>query len=239
MSTEIKIHGAQMSIIRALLFTPEAGFAELQKPTALDSDHFKFHIAKLVELQLVEKITKGRYKLSQKGKEFANKLDTDTNTVERQPKTSVLIVAYRTNPETGLFEQLLQQRLKNPYYGYWMRFGGKVRWGETVTEAAGRELAEETGLSADLTLGGIYHKMDYREETKDMLEDKFFYLIKATNLTGELIETIEGGKNAWLTNDQLTGQDKVMQGIDKTLEQCLKNELEFIEEKVYYQPEDY
>ena len=55
MSLEIDIHTAQSSILRELLFHPTAGFSQLQKPTGLDGDHFKFHIARLVELGYVEK----------------------------------------------------------------------------------------------------------------------------------------------------------------------------------------
>ena len=57
MSHEINIHEAQSHILRELLFHTEAGFADLQKPTGLDSDHFKFHIARLVELKYVESFT--------------------------------------------------------------------------------------------------------------------------------------------------------------------------------------
>ena len=75
MSLEVKIHDAQMVILRELLFHPSAGFAELQKNTHLTSDHFNFHINRLVELGLVEKIARGHYSLSSKGKEYANRLD--------------------------------------------------------------------------------------------------------------------------------------------------------------------
>ncbi|MCB9823210.1 hypothetical protein H6800_02960 [Candidatus Nomurabacteria bacterium] len=53
MSLEVKIHEAQTVILRELLFQPSAGFAELQKSTNLSSDHFNFHIGRLVELELV------------------------------------------------------------------------------------------------------------------------------------------------------------------------------------------
>ncbi len=88
MSLEIDVHSAQVSIMRELLFHPSAGFAELQKPTGLDSDHFKFHINRLVELGYVEK-QDGKYALSIKGKEYANRLDTEKHEVEKQPKISV------------------------------------------------------------------------------------------------------------------------------------------------------
>ncbi len=45
---------------------------------------------------------------------------------------------------------LLAQRAKPPLAGVWSLPGGKVEAGETVAEAALRELGEETGIVADL-----------------------------------------------------------------------------------------
>lgn len=239
MGTEIKIHDAQMSIIRALLFTPEAGFAELQKPTDLDSDHFKFHIAKLVDLGLVDKIAKGRYKLSQKGKEYANRLDTESNTVEKQPKVSVIINGWRTRENSQDTEYLVQQRLKNPYYGYWARIGGKIGWGETILEAAARELVEETGLTATLEVVGLLHKMDYAKETDTMLEDKLFFLVRARDFEGSLIQDFEGGRNEWLTLDEIKKQPKVFQGLTELPGEYTGDNFSFIERKYEYDENDF
>jgi hypothetical protein len=125
MSLEVKIHQAQTTILRALLFLPAASYADLQKPTGLSSDHFNFHIARLVEIGLVEKVSRGRYYLTSQGKEYANRLDTDNNTIERQPKSAVIIGLTRVH--NGEIEYLFQQRLKNPYYGFWGLPSGKIR----------------------------------------------------------------------------------------------------------------
>lgn len=64
MGLDINIHSAQTSILRELLFHPHAGYAVLQKPTGLTSEHFNFHITRLVDLGLVEKVTRGTYRLT-------------------------------------------------------------------------------------------------------------------------------------------------------------------------------
>ena len=45
---------------------------------------------------------------------------------------------------------LLVERGKEPWKGKWSLPGGSLEFGETVREAAQRELAEETGVAADL-----------------------------------------------------------------------------------------
>lgn len=45
---------------------------------------------------------------------------------------------------------LLVERGKEPWKGKWSLPGGGLEFGETVREAAARELAEETGVTADL-----------------------------------------------------------------------------------------
>ncbi len=209
MTHEVKIHEAQVSILRELLFHPHATFAKLQKPTGLSSDHFTFHIARLVELGYVDRVKSGTYQLTSKGKEYANRLDTDNNTIERQPKVAVILACER---EDGLW--LFQERLKNPYFGFWGFATGKMRWGESIKETAARELDEETGLTADMRICGVYHEVVRSEESEEMLEDKMFFVVHCTNLQGTLTEVFEGGRNQWRSLEDIHAEEKKFTSVD-------------------------
>ncbi len=232
MSLEIKIHAAQVSILRELLFHPSAGFAQLQRPTGLTSDHFTFHIGRLVELGLVERAARRQYRLTQLGKEYANRLDTDNNTVERQPKTAVILAIERTT-SSGTVQYVFQERLKNPYYGFWGLPTGKVRWGETILQTAERELLEETGLMADFRIAGVYHEQVLSEESGDMLEDKIFFVAHGTNPRGDLLEEFEGGANQWLSFDDAHKKAKKFDSFEMELD-ILSSKEWLIERKTRY-----
>ena len=228
MSHEVKIHDAQTSILRELLFRPKASFAELQKPTALTSDHFNFHIARLVELNYVEKVGRGCYSLTQKGKEYANKLDTDDNTIERQPKSAVILAIEKDG------KWLFQERLKHPYFGFWGFPSGKIRWGETIAETAARELLEETGLTATNTYKGVYHEQVFSAETNEQLEDKIFHVFYCFDVKGELIEKFEGGRNAWKTLSEAITEPQVFESMQFEADIAV-GKISFIERSVSYQ----
>lgn len=234
MSYEASAHDAQMKILRKLLFSPSASFAQLQKSTGLTSDHFNFHIKKLNEVGYIEKRADGHYSLTRNGKEYANRMDTDENVIERQPKLAVVLVI-----ENSDGKYLQQQRLKQPYYGFWGFATGKIRWGETVIEAAARELLEETGLTADLRVSGLFHKLDYDKMSGELLEDKYFSIVFGTNPQGQLIVDDEGHHNEWMNLDEVLAQDKVFESIDTTIEYARKPGYDFFEKRYEYHPEEY
>lgn len=236
MSYEANTHPAQIAILRHLLFTPQASFAGLQRGTALTSDHFTFHIKKLVEQGYVEKENTS-YRLTQKGKEYANRMDTDENTIEKQPKVSVVITLERKN-ERGEREFLFQQRKKNPYFDFWGRVGGKVRWGESVIEAANRELLEETGLTATLSYKLLYHKRDFDKVAGELLEDKLFLCVYANEYKGELIERFEGGINKWMTMQEFQRQPKRFTSVD-LFTALIDEGVSFAEREFYYDKSEY
>ena len=136
-------------------------------------------------------------------------MDTDENEIEKQPKISVALIVERQQNQRREF--IVQQRLKQPYFGFYGRLGGKVRWGESFEDAAARELAEETGLIGSFTFSHIFHKRDYRTSDGSLLEDKVFVVMHCDNATGEMMEEFEGGKNFWMTQEEFVAQNKIFE----------------------------
>lgn len=198
------LHKIQMLILRELLFHPNSRFTDLNIK-GLTSDHFSYHINTLMEENYVEKGDQG-YSLTPKGKEFANQMDTEEVIIEKQPKIAVMVVPIKYEEDKKYL--LVQERTKEPYFGYRGFITGKIRYGEKVLETAKRELEEETGLTCEeMHLKRIVHNHVVLEESGDLVEDKMFYIITAVNPTGKIINT-KNGKNFWVTEKEFYELDK-------------------------------
>ena len=228
-------HTAQMKILRALLMDSAKSFSELQKASTLTSDHANFHIKQLINAGLVAHVKKeyGKYQLTRTGKEYANRMDTDEIIIEKQPKLSIVILLLNSKGE-----KLCQERLKQPYYGYWSHPTGKIRWGEEVLEAASRELMEETGLTAKLTVRGIEHRIDH-DKAGHLLEDKYFFIIDGIEPKGDLIESTDGLRNFWVAPDVYNNHDKIfgMRNVNKRIHE--RENAVFLEHTFTFDAEDY
>jgi 8-oxo-dGTP pyrophosphatase MutT (NUDIX family) len=192
-----ELHEVQASILRELLFHNGTNFAALNK-LGLTNDHFTFHINRLLKEEIVEK--KGKlYFLTQKGKQFASKLDIDALKMERFGTPGVALTAKKIIK--GVPHYLIQQRLKEPFYGYYGFINGKIRFGEYSIDTAKRELLEETGLTGRPTMLGVAHKMRGPSPSEIKL-DHFFFLYIIKNPKGNLKDT-EEGKNFWKTISEI------------------------------------
>ncbi|MBN1373840.1 NUDIX domain-containing protein [Candidatus Dojkabacteria bacterium] len=224
----IDLHPFQMIVLKKLLFLPTARFRDL-KIEGLTTDHLTYHINKLIKLGLVSKINT-IYTLTPEGKEFSNRIDEHSSQIEVQGKRGVLVrVSRKIGRKT---EYLASKRLKHPFYGYIGFHTGKIRAGETVYEAARRELLEETGLIVKtLKFGGIDHFVDFDKEGK-FLRDQYFYWFDVTEFEGELIidNPEEGVSNFWITKQALK-KEKVFPGLWDRAYWENKKSIIFVEQK--------
>lgn len=65
--------------------------------------------------------------------------------MNRRPLIGVGAVVFNAGGDV-----LLIRRGKEPQYGRWMVPGGALEWGETLEEAAVREVREETGIEIEI-----------------------------------------------------------------------------------------
>lgn len=124
---------------------------------------------------------------------------------EQRPRlTSAVLVV-----KDGKF--LLAERKKENYHGYWVIPGGGVKFGETIQDAALREIKEETNMDVDLVkligpkevinVPGNYHSVTFFhlanpkssegdiEANDDVSDAKFFTLEEIKNL--KIAESVE------------------------------------------------
>lgn len=214
-----KLHEVQASILRELLFANGSNFASLNK-LGLTNDHFTFHIQRLQKEGIIEK-KDGKYYLTQKGKTYASKLDVDRLVMERQGTPGVAVTARKVIK--GRVHYLIQQRLKEPFYGCHGFINGKIRFGDTSLQTAKRELKEETGLTGKPEILCVYHKIRGPKRSEIKL-DNFFFVYIVRNPKGKLKDTIEG-KNYWLTVDQIK-KLKTFPGFESVLEVVQKGKYE-------------
>jgi hypothetical protein len=203
---EIEIHSAQAKALVELLYKKEAGFAELNL-LGLSTDHFAFHLRRLVKRGLIEKTAQG-YRLTIAGKEYANRFESSQGEViyQKQAKLGVLPCGVRKRRGRERC-YLLQERLKQPFFGISGFMSGKIQLGESVFETAAREFREETGLEGEMEFKGVLHKREY-SASQELLEDEFFYIVRIDNPRGMLKESFLGGRNFWLTEEEIKKLEK-------------------------------
>jgi len=194
-----QLHPLQLRILKKLLFAQDLRFSELKPRRNVENNLFVFHLDKLIKAGYIGK-KDSKYLLTDKGKEFANRIDTDRLFIELQSKLSAWICCTRIKNRSKQY--LIYTRLKQPFYSCQGFMSGKVRFGEKVIGAAKRELKEETGLEGNPKVISIKHYLVFDKLTKDLLEDKFMFLCLVENPKGKLKANKEG-KFEWVDEGSL------------------------------------
>ncbi len=231
------LHQVQVAVLNTLRHTQTARFSTLMQVTTLTSDTFKFHVQKLTKLGYIEKSAAGQYCLTVRGKEFANNLDEAKLATQRQPKLSVLVLASKNDTQDEpLF--LVQKRLRSPYFGFWSCIGGPIQWGQDAEDVAAAELKKQTGLTATCAVRAFYRQRDYEAGSNELLEDKLFIVLEATEVSGELSNDWYGGKNAWMSEHDFAQQPKHFASVCEAIK-ILRTSQTYVSHETHYDLNDY
>lgn len=201
------INGVQADILRQLFNNDSLRFAKLNVGQ-VSSDQFSYHLRQLIKYGLITKTTDNIYSLSPKGRTRTIMLYPNKAGFIEQGFLAVRIILTKT--ENGQEYFLVQERKQVPYQGTYSTVGDKILFGEDVADAAVRAMKAQTGLDCDMQLLGVKHYKDlYRGE---IMQDKYFFVFRATNPVGTLQDSGKGRKNLWLTLEEVRQTGRTIQG---------------------------
>jgi ADP-ribose pyrophosphatase YjhB (NUDIX family) len=141
------MHAYERHILHTLTLRGEARYRDL-KPSKAESNLFVYHLKKLTREGYIGK--KGTaYVLTAAGNRYVDKLSLASFEPRSQPKIVTVVIC--TNKEG---KYLIYTRKREPFYGMKGFPYGKIHVGETIGEAADRELYEKCGITASLVHKG-------------------------------------------------------------------------------------
>ena len=86
--------------------------------------------------------------------------------------------------------------------------GGEVEKGESIYQAASRELKEETGLDANLKIIGNMRQIR-KDAEGNVIEDGVFYICYTDEIEEKEIKTNKEGEYFWISLDEVENLEKI------------------------------
>ncbi len=105
---------------------------------------------------------------------------------------------------------LLVQRNKQPDEGLWGFPGGHVEWGETVLDAAARELREETGVIAEPLVYLDNLDLLLRDDSGQIRAHYLLVGVACRYVSGTPVAADDARNAQWFPVDQITSGDLPM-----------------------------
>lgn len=209
------MHHIQRDILRSLLGAPSRRFKDL-KPAGLESNIFMYHLKTLIKEDLVEKTDDG-YSLTSKGKHFVDRANLASLKVRIQPKTITILAIENTEGKLVILE-----RLHQPFIHHKGFPSGKIHYGESLQQAAERELHEKTGFTnVPLTFrGNFIMRYDKDGETVNHIIGYVFSGVMQGNeplaFETEYFRSYWGDKSELYTDNRFKGHPELFELLEKT-----------------------
>jgi len=195
------------SILQRLIFNPKLSFSQLWD-RSVESNKFTYHLKTMLKNGLIIK-KRDKYSLTKKGIDFVTYVDSIKVEVTKQPLVVVFCLVRKGS------KILVHRRLKEPFYGYCGTPGGKVSFGDTIIEAARKELREETDLEANNgRLISVRSMRTYDKKTKELIHHHIGFTFEFTDFGGELINRTKVGENFWCDRSKLKKLDIFPEMVD-------------------------
>lgn len=171
------MHPFRQHILKELTLANTKKFSDL-KPNGIESNLFVYHLKSLVTEGFIRKAGQA-YQLTGLGKRYIDKLSLRNFQPRFQPKIVTVIIGKNSKGD-----YLLCHSSRQPFYGKYCFPYGKIHFGETLDEAAHRELKEKTGLSATLVHRGDAYLTIYEKE--ELVAHMLCHVFWGTNFKGNL-----------------------------------------------------
>ncbi len=217
------MHRLQQHILSQLIHNPVRRYADL-KPEDIEGNLFMYHLRQVMAAGWVIKREDGKYELTAEGLRYAETLSLKTLSPRIQPRIVTLLVCRNGNGEI-----LLYRRNRQPLIGMSGFPYGKIHLGETIAEAASRELSEKTGLTAKLAHRGDGYITTYVDQ--EMVSQIMFHLFEGTNIKGQLTHHNDG-EAYWVALSEL-GRIKYLPSVPELLRLLDGNHKFFFTELVF------
>lgn len=113
------------------------------------------------------------------------------------PRLGVSVCVWRDG------QTLLIRRAKAPHAGAWSPVGGMVEWGETLEQAARREVAEEAGI--DIRINGLVGTRDliFADDSGAVATHIVLVVLAADWLSGDLVAGDDADRAEWARPEDL------------------------------------
>jgi 8-oxo-dGTP diphosphatase len=182
------MHSTQRYILQKLQRCSPRRYSEL-RPKEVEGNVFMHHLRKLIRDGVVVQV-EGGYGLTSRGNQLLDRMSASELRPRVQPKILVEVACQR---EDGAW--LFFRRKWEPFKGKVGFPAGNLHLGESVLEAAARELKDKTGLEANLThLGNLYMTT---LQDGDIISHLLTHVVVGKITGGEFISHSEQGEAFW------------------------------------------